>query len=83
MAFMVPYVFWLWWGGWWGRVISVLKKPGDRVSRGEPLVEVEIEKAVLVIESPYDGVVSEVLVSQGSPVELGSELVRVDFVGEG
>jgi Pyruvate/2-oxoglutarate dehydrogenase complex, dihydrolipoamide acyltransferase (E2) component, and related enzymes len=82
-AIKVPEELWPRRGGWRGRVISVLEKPGDRVSRGEPVVEVEIEKAVLVIESPYDGVVSEVLVSQGSPVEPGSELVRVDFVGEG
>ncbi|MFZ8795677.1 MAG: biotin/lipoyl-containing protein [Acidilobaceae archaeon] len=79
----IPEELWPRRGGWRGRVVSVLKKPGDRVSRGEPVVEVEIEKAVLVIESPYDGVVSEVLVSQGSPVEPDSELMRVDVVGEG
>jgi Pyruvate/2-oxoglutarate dehydrogenase complex, dihydrolipoamide acyltransferase (E2) component, and related enzymes len=79
----VPEELWPRRGGWKGKVVSVLKKPGDRVVKGDPLVEVEIEKAVLVIESPYDGVVSDVLVSQGSLVEPGSALMRVDVVGEG
>jgi len=82
-SIIVPMELWPRRGGWKGRVISVLKKPGDRVSMGEPVVEVEIEKAVLVIESPYDGVVSDVLVSQDSLVEPGSALMRVDVVGEG
>ncbi len=83
LAIRVPEELWPRRGEWRGRVVSVFKRPGDRVSRGEPVVEVEIEKAVLVIESPYDGVVSEVLVSQGSLVEPGSELMRVDVIGEG
>jgi len=82
-SIIVPMELWPRRGGWKGRVISVLKKPGDRVSMGEPVVEVEIEKAVLVIDSPYNGVIKEVLVSQGSIVESGSVLMRVDVVGEG
>ncbi len=82
-SIVTPMELWPRRGGWKGRVVSVLKKPGDRVSRGEPVVEIEIEKAVLVIDSPYDGVIREVLVSQGSIVEPGSVLMRVDVVGEG
>jgi len=82
-SIVVPEELWPRRGGWRGRVVSIFKKPGDRVQRGEPVAEVEIEKAVLVIESPFDGVVREVLVSQGSIVGPGSELLRVDVVGEG
>jgi len=63
------------------RLLTYLK--GDRVSKGEPIAEVEIEKAVLVIESPYSGIVKEILVSQGDSVYPGSGLVRVEVVGEG
>jgi len=77
----VPEELWPRRGGWRGRVVSVFKKPGDRVSKGESIVEVEIEKAVLVIESPFDGIVREVLVSPGSVVEPGSTLMRVDVLG--
>ncbi len=79
----VPEELWPRRGGWRGKVVSVLKRPGDSVSLGEPVAEVEIEKAVLVIESPYNGVVREVLVSEGSTVEPGSPLMRVEVVGEG
>jgi len=79
----VPEELWPRRGRWVGKVVGVLKKPGERVSRGEPVAEVEIEKAVLVIESPYDGVVKEVLVSPGDSVSPGSGLVRVVLSGEG
>jgi len=82
-SIVVPEELWPRRGGWRGRVVGIFKRPGDRVQRGEPVAEVEIEKAVLVIESPFDGVVREVLVSQGSIVGPGSELLRVDVVGEG
>lgn len=59
-----------------------MKKPGDRVSVGEAVAEIEIEKAILVIESPFDGVVREVIVEPGSSVEPGSELMRVEVFGE-
>jgi pyruvate/2-oxoglutarate dehydrogenase complex dihydrolipoamide acyltransferase (E2) component len=79
----IPEELWSRRGGWSGKVINVFKKPGDRVSKGEPIAEVEIEKAVLVIESPYSGIVKEILVSQGDSVYPGSGLVRVEVVGEG
>lgn len=69
-------------GDWSGRVINIFVKPGARVSRGEPLAEIEIEKAVLVIESPYEGVVKEVLVSPGENVSPGKGLVKVEILGE-
>lgn len=69
-------------GGWRGKVVSVLKNPGDRVSVGEAVAEIEIEKAILVIESPFDGVVREVIAKPGSIVEPGAELMRVEVFGE-
>jgi hypothetical protein len=79
----IPEELWPRRGGWNGKVINILKKPGDRVSKGDPLVEVEIEKAVLVIESPYDGVVKEILVPPGGSVSPGSGVVKVEVFGEG
>jgi|DewCreStandDraft_3_1066083.scaffolds.fasta_scaffold00167_15 pyruvate dehydrogenase E2 component (dihydrolipoamide acetyltransferase) len=49
---------------------------------GEAVAEIEIEKAILVIESPFDGVVREVIAKPGSSVEPGSELMRVEVFGE-
>lgn len=76
----VPEELWPRRGGWRGKVVSVLKRPGERVSRGEVLAEVEIEKAILEIESPVDGVVKEVA-EPGSPVEPGSVVAIVEEAG--
>src|SRR5688572_21401322 len=48
-----------------------LKQEGDRVSRGEPLAEIEMEKANAEIEAPCDGFLKKIVVGQGekAPVE--------------
>ena len=33
-------------------VVAWLKEPGEQVKRGEPLLEVETDKAILPVESP-------------------------------
>jgi len=64
-------------GDWEGIVASVNVSPGDRVRVGDVLVEVEVEKAVVEIESPVDGVVAEVYVSRGDRVNRGTPLVAI------
>lgn len=63
---------------WRGRVVAVHASPGSRVSEGDPLAEVEIEKAVLVLESPVSGVVVEVSVSVGDEVGPGDLVARIE-----
>ena len=38
-----------------GKLISWRKKEGDRVQKGEPLIEIETDKAVVEVEAPADG----------------------------
>ena len=38
------------------RLVAVLKQPGDRVKRDEPIYQMETDKAVMDVESPYEGV---------------------------
>jgi pyruvate dehydrogenase E2 component (dihydrolipoyllysine-residue acetyltransferase) len=59
------------------RVIRWLKKPGDSVRMGEPLVEMETDKSTIEIESPADGVLLEVLVQDGEDVLVGGSLGRL------
>ncbi len=54
-----------------------LKRPGDRVSRGEPLVEVETDKATVVYESELDGVLEEIVVGDGQTAKLGALIARL------
>jgi 2-oxoglutarate dehydrogenase E2 component (dihydrolipoamide succinyltransferase) len=51
---------------------------GDRVERGAPLVEVESEKAALLIESEVAGVVTEIRVPAGTTVPVGTVLGLID-----
>lgn len=61
-----------------GVVSRWLKQPGERVARGEPLVEIETDKVNSEIESPYDGVLTEVLVEEGAAVPVGEVIARID-----
>jgi pyruvate/2-oxoglutarate dehydrogenase complex dihydrolipoamide acyltransferase (E2) component len=48
-----------------GTVKQWLKREGDEVKRGEPIVQVETEKISLDIEAPSDGVLRRILVGDG------------------
>ncbi|MBO0683125.1 MAG: hypothetical protein J2P45_08225 [Candidatus Dormibacteraeota bacterium] len=60
-----------------GTVSRWLKRPGETVRRGEPLVEVETDKVNSELESPADGVLEEVLAVEGSTVSVGALLARI------
>lgn len=55
-------------------VVGWLKKLGDKVTKGEALLEVETDKAVTQVESPADGVLAEILADAGAVVPLGQQL---------
>jgi pyruvate dehydrogenase E2 component (dihydrolipoyllysine-residue acetyltransferase) len=59
------------------RLIRWLKKPGDTVRMGEPLAEMETDKATMDVESPADGVLMEILVAEGQDVAVGRSLGRL------
>lgn len=76
----VPLDLWPRRGGWKGKVVRVYKKPGERVARGEVIAEVEIEKAILEIESPASGVICQVA---GEGSEVRPETVIAVITGDG
>jgi biotin carboxyl carrier protein len=61
-----------------GKVIRVLVSPGDRVAARQGLVVVEAMKMENELRSPKEGVVRELHVSEGMPVEAGRLLVVVE-----
>jgi pyruvate dehydrogenase E2 component (dihydrolipoamide acetyltransferase) len=65
-----------------GKLISWLKKEGDAVSKGEPLLEIETDKAVMEIESPGDGVLAGIKVQAGSEVPVGRTIAWIVRPGE-
>jgi pyruvate/2-oxoglutarate dehydrogenase complex dihydrolipoamide acyltransferase (E2) component len=60
-----------------GTVTRWLKREGEPVHKGEPLVEIETDKVNTELEAPADGVLTEVLVPAGQTVEVGRVLARI------
>src|SRR5713226_8152977 len=65
-----------------GKLISWLKKEGESVAKGEPLLEIETDKAVMEIESPGDGVLAGVTIQAGAEVPVGRTIAWIVRPGE-
>ncbi len=48
-----------------GVILEWLKKEGERVVQGEPIVQVETDKAVQEIEAPVSGILVRILQRKG------------------
>ncbi|HEB77152.1 MAG TPA: biotin/lipoyl-binding protein [Methylothermaceae bacterium] len=59
-------------------VIEVLVQPGDQISRDDPLITLESDKASMEVPSPEAGTVKEVLVKVGDKVKEGDPIVRLE-----
>jgi pyruvate dehydrogenase E2 component (dihydrolipoamide acetyltransferase) len=57
-------------------IVEVRVASGDRVEESDVLLEVETDKAVVEIPSPFTGRVEEVLVSAGDEVRVGDDVLR-------
>lgn len=64
------------------RLVAVLKNPGDRVRRDEPIYQMETDKAVMDVESPYEGTLMEWLASVDTILPIGGEVAKME-VAEG
>ncbi|MFN9343909.1 MAG: biotin/lipoyl-containing protein, partial [Planctomycetota bacterium] len=63
-------------------LVELLKQPGDRVKRDEPIYVMETDKATTDVESPYEGTIVEWTVKTGTVLALGAEIGRIE-VAEG
>ena len=61
-----------------GAVLSWKKKEGQAVVKGEILLEVETDKAVMEVESPVSGVVRTILVPEGKIVPVHTPLAVIE-----
>lgn len=64
-----------------GTVSRWLKRAGDTVAKGEPLVEIETDKVNSELESPGSGVITEILAAEGETVAVGSVIARIGEEG--
>src|SRR6267378_1265211 len=65
-----------------GTVVRWIKKPGDKVERDEPLLEISTDKVDAEIPSPAAGTLSEILVKEGQTVAVNSVVARIASDGE-
>ena len=65
-----------------GTVVRWLKVVGERVTKGEPIVEMETAKALQEVEAPAGGTLGKILVSEGQTVAVNTTLAVIDASGE-
>jgi pyruvate dehydrogenase E2 component (dihydrolipoamide acetyltransferase) len=59
-----------------GTIVRWLKSEGDAISAGEPIVEIETDKATMEYEAEADGVL-EIVAHEGDTVALGELIARI------
>lgn len=59
-----------------GTVLSWLKADGDQVAKGEPLVEIETDKATMTVEAPDSGVL-RIIAAEGDTLDVGQPIAQI------
>lgn len=54
-----------------GDLVRLMVSPGTRISAGQPVMELETDKAVVEVPSSVTGTVNDVLVKQGEKIKVG------------
>jgi pyruvate dehydrogenase E2 component (dihydrolipoamide acetyltransferase) len=65
-----------------GKLIAWRKKEGERVTKGEPLLEIETDKAVVEVEAPADGILAGVRAAAGADIPVGQTIAWIVAPGE-
>jgi pyruvate/2-oxoglutarate dehydrogenase complex dihydrolipoamide acyltransferase (E2) component len=65
-----------------GKLIAWLKKEGEQVTKGEPLMEIETDKVTVEIESPASGFLAGVSAAPGEAVPVGKVIAWILAAGE-
>src|SRR5689334_22359988 len=59
-----------------GRVVQWLKAEGEQVTKGQPIAEIETDKATVELEAPADGVLID-LTASGNDVPVGQTIAFI------
>src|SRR5215510_4630347 len=60
-----------------GQLARWLKKEGDKVSMGEPLAEIDTDKATMEMQALSNGVLRKILISEGESAPLGQPIAII------
>lgn len=61
-----------------GDVIKVLVKTGDSISKDQPIIELETEKATFEVPSTEEGIIKEILVKEGDVIDIGAVIIKIE-----
>lgn len=61
-----------------GDLVRLMISPGAQVSQGQPIMELETDKAVVEVPSSITGLVKDVLVSQGDKIKVGQVIFTLE-----
>src|SRR5271170_7612684 len=65
-----------------GKLIAWRKQEGDRVTKGEPLLDIETDKAVMEVEAPADGILAGITAAAGADIPVGQTIAWILAPGE-
>lgn len=65
-----------------GKVVEWLKREGDKIAKGEPIVRIDTEKVSIDIESPAEGTLAKIIVNPPAEVPVGTSLGAIAEEGE-
>jgi pyruvate dehydrogenase E2 component (dihydrolipoamide acetyltransferase) len=61
-----------------GTVTKILVKAGDSLKKGQNILEIETDKAVLEVPSDSEGVIKEILIKPGAVVKIGQPIFKIE-----
>ena len=64
-----------------GTIIRWFKKVGDKIERDEMILEISTDKVDTEVPAPVGGVIAEILVPEGTTVEVGTVIARIATSG--
>ena len=65
-----------------GKLLAWRKKEGEAVAKGEALLDIETDKAVVEIESPAEGILAGVTAQAGDVIPVGQTIAWIVNAGE-
>ena len=65
-----------------GQLARWLKKEGDKVSMGEPLAEIDTDKATMEMQALSNGVLRKILIQEGESAPLGQPIAIIGEADE-
>src|SRR5436189_5490492 len=65
-----------------GLIVEWLKKAGEPVQQGEPIVEIESEKATNEVEAPVTGIMRSIEIQEGDSAPVGAAIAVITLPNE-